>query len=306
MPVKANLSDLLSKIKWCRANDKKCQQIVTNATKFFNTYIQQNGIMDYLQKTIVDLKDEMGVYLYNTSTPLTRQLESELQSLTFSYPETNRTVSDINEIPTSRRCFGLLQGVHQVLNMAQDRNALFTVLQEKGTIFSNKLGIIKKYTLGRKGAHVIFPLAVKRTTDPRKKREHIHEAFVGTKAINGLIKAIPNFAYTFGLHRDSEGGVSVINEFIEGMTMFEYLKSDVFSFREYLFIMLQLCLAIQMAQQQCGLVHYDLVPWNIVLHRVPRSVTIDYVLAHKKVVRLRNSCHTSNYRLREIPCHCQQ
>lgn len=287
VPVNDDLSDLLSQIRWCRDNDEKCQQIVLNATTFFNTYIQEDGILDYLQKTIVDMKSEMGVYLYNTQTPLSHQLELELQSMTLSYPETTKDIMDVNEIPSVRRGFGLLQGVHQVLNMAQDKGKLFDVLHEQGTIFSNKLGIIKKYTLGGKNGRTMFPVAIKRTTDPRKKREHIHEAFVGTKAINGLLKFIPNFAYTFGLHRDEEGGVSVINEFITGITLFEYLNSDSFKFDEYLFIILQICLAIQMAQQHCALVHYDLVPWNIILHRLRKPVIVDYVLDHKKVIRLR-------------------
>jgi hypothetical protein len=65
IPIKSDLSDLISQIKWCRDHDDKCQEIVSNAQDFFNTYLQRDGIMDYMQKTLVDLKDEIGIYLYN-------------------------------------------------------------------------------------------------------------------------------------------------------------------------------------------------------------------------------------------------
>jgi len=284
VPVKEDLSDLLTQIQWCRDRDKKCKEIAENATVFFNTYIQENGIFDYLQKTLVDLKEKMGVYLYNTRSPLSHQIESELKSLTLSFPETTKRISDINEIPDTGRCYGLLQGVHQVLNMAQDSGNLMKVLRERGTIFANKLGVIKKYTLGKKNP---FGVVIKRTTDSHKKLEHSHEVFVGTKAINDLIKFIPNFAYTFGLYTDREGGVSVINEFIPGRTLFDYLNDKkMFNFKEYVGIILQLCLAIQTAQQNCSLVHYDLLPWNIILYRVKEYVKIEYVIG-EKVIRIK-------------------
>ena len=41
VPVKQDLSDLISQIKWCRKNDDKCRQIVKNAQDFFDTYLQK-------------------------------------------------------------------------------------------------------------------------------------------------------------------------------------------------------------------------------------------------------------------------
>ncbi len=287
VPVNSDLSDLIKQIKWCRDNDDKCQEIVANSTKFYNTYLQEKGILDYLQKTLVDMKSEIGVYMYNTQTPLDAQLENELRSLSLSYPETTKSSADINSIPWfARRSFGLLQGVHWIINMALHERNIASVMYRERKIFTNKLGVVNEYRLGGRDARAQFPLAVKTTSDPGKTREHIHEAFVGTKAINSLLKHIPNFAYTFGLIQNPTKEVSVINEFIEGQTLFEYLQSSQFTFDGFLSILGQVCLAIQVAQNRCGLVHYDLVPWNIILQPSKGSV-IDYVLAHDNVIRVR-------------------
>ena len=269
-------------------NDDKCQEIVDNSTKFFETYLQEKGVLDYLQKTLVDMKSEMGVYLYNTQTPLDVQLDNELHSLSLSYPKTGKSSADINEIPWfARRSFGLLQGVQWVINMANHEKKLSSAIHRDRQIFVNKLGVIDKYSLGGRTSRVQFPLVLKTTLDPYKSREHIHEAFVGTKAINSLLKHIPNFTYTFGLYKnEKKNGVSVINEFIGGQTMFEYLRSPVFTFDGFLSILAQVCLAIQVAQNKCGFVHYDLVPWNIILQPSKGSV-VDYVLGYNNVIRVK-------------------
>ena len=287
VPIKRDLSNLIKQIKWCRDNDDKCQEIVANSAKFYNTYLQERGILDYLQKTLVDMKSEIGVYLYNNRTPLDVQLDNELLSLSLSYPKTTKSSLDIQEIPWfAKRSFGLLQGVHWIINMALHERKISHIIHKEGKIFANKLGIVNKYGFGRQGGNSSFSLAVKTTSDPSKIREHIHDVFVGTKAINPLLKHIPNFTYTFGLLQSPNKEVSVINEFIQGQTLFQYLQSKDFTFNNFLSILCQVCLAIQVAQDRCGLVHYDLVPWNIVLQPSNGKV-IDYIIGHNKVIRVR-------------------
>lgn len=41
VPVKADLSDLEEKIRWCRQNDDKCRQIGENAKIFYETYVSR-------------------------------------------------------------------------------------------------------------------------------------------------------------------------------------------------------------------------------------------------------------------------
>ena len=66
IPIKNDLSDLLEKIRWCRKNDFKCKEIAHNAKLFYNKYLQKNGVLDYLQKLLIDIKKHTGYYLYNS------------------------------------------------------------------------------------------------------------------------------------------------------------------------------------------------------------------------------------------------
>ena len=56
-------------------------------SRIFDTYLQRDGILDYMQKTLVDMKDEMGIYLYNNSNILEDQIEKESTSISYDYPK---------------------------------------------------------------------------------------------------------------------------------------------------------------------------------------------------------------------------
>lgn len=282
VPVKADLSNLVEQIKWCRENDSKCEQIAKNAVNFFNLYLQKKGVLDYIQKTLVDLKNEVGVYLYNTSSPLDLMIKEEYKELDFLYPKTNKSVADIGIIPNMGRSYGLLQGMEWIVRKVIKEGDFEKIATEKGEIFRNKLGVIRNFNLAS------FSLAVKTTSDKQKIREHIHEAYIGIKSINQLSKFIPNFVYIFGLYR-KEDTFNIVSERIHGETLHEYINSTNFSFKEFLFIVMQLCLAIQVAQNTCGLVHYDLTPWNIILQRLGKPMSFEYILAHDRVIRVRTS-----------------
>ena len=278
IPIKSDLSDLIEQIQWCRSNDAQCQQIAENAKMFYETYLQKDGILDYMQKTLVNLKKQNGAYFYNIVSPLDIQIQKEYRGLSLDYPDTEKTVSDISTIPPSFRNNSLLQGIHWIINMINEKHYFEDIAQQREQIASNKTGIVRKFILSN------FPLAVKTTRDPVKLKENIHEAFIGTKATNELLKHIPNFAYIFGLY-EKDNSYNVITEYIQGQSFSDYIKRD-FNFREYLLIIAQLCLALQVAQNHCAFTHYDLTPWNIILQRLPTPIKIDYVLEHDRIVRV--------------------
>lgn len=285
VPVKEDMSDLIDQIKWCRENDEKCRKITQNALQFFNTYLQKKGVLDYMQKILIDLKDEIGVYLYNTHTPLDTMIEMEYNTLDFSYPQLPKGIDSLSIVPLRSymgRCYGLLQGIEWVIRKIIAETDFEKYAEEQEEIFQNKLGKIRHFRLAD------FSFAVKTTSDSQKIREHIHETYVGTKSINMLSKYIPNFAYVFGMYRNKDT-FNVITERIYGETLYQYINSEKFEFREYLFILMQLCLAIQVAQNMCGLVHYDLTPWNIMLERHSTPKIFDYILEHGNIIRIRTS-----------------
>jgi len=55
VPVKEDLSDLIEQIKWCKNNDSECKKIAKNGLEFYNTYLNKNGIFDYVQQLLFQI-----------------------------------------------------------------------------------------------------------------------------------------------------------------------------------------------------------------------------------------------------------
>jgi hypothetical protein len=280
VPVKADLSDLIDKIKWCRENDDKCQQIVANAKAFFNKYLQFDGVLDFMKKTLVQYKKAMGTYIYNIQTPLDIQIIDEFNELSLNYPKTEKKYTDITSIPLMSRCKGILQGLQWIINMTLKSGVLYNFLKQETLITKNKLGIINRYNF------IGFPLTIKTTSDSIKRKENIHDVYIGTHATNYLINYIPNFVYIFGLYTPREDTNMVISEYIQGITLEEYINHHTFNFEHFLLIIVQLCYALHMAQQHCSFVHYDLTPWNIIIQKTSQIQTIDYIVSHENIIRI--------------------
>jgi hypothetical protein len=49
IPIKPDLEDLISQIKWCIKNDKKCHKIANNSRKFYEKYLTKDGLFNYLE-----------------------------------------------------------------------------------------------------------------------------------------------------------------------------------------------------------------------------------------------------------------
>lgn len=267
VPVKGDLSDLIEKIKWCRAHDAECETIAKNARQFYDTFLSKKSILDYLQKLLIRLKQENGVYLYNYLKVAEVQLAEEktiLSSLKVANPE-KRTPNAIPPLPQDSyyRSFGLLKGVEWALRNVPQIVPRKTIAQTRST----------KVDLFQFAGRDI--LAVKHTA---KQTECLtHEEFVGLSSINGLLQFVPNFTYIFGCF-DFDGKSRLISEYIPGETLESFLQGNAFTLSDYLWILIQICLTLQVAQNLVGFVHYDTYPWNVIIQKLDQAVTIDYVL----------------------------
>ena len=292
VPVKADLSDLIDQIKWCQNNDEKCKEISENSRKFYNIYLTKDGILDYLQKLLFNLKTQIGNYVYNYKTPLQLQLDSEkLQLLVRKLPEelnqySSLYLTDFNiyTCPSQPRSFGLLKGLEYLISMILEKHPKY--LKDKLNndaqviLAQTKTSTILEYKIGD------YDIAIKKTT---KIDENTHEAFIGINCINELIKNIPNFSYTFGVFLEEGSDLFLLTEKIEGITFTKYLESREFKIKEYLFILIQLSLALQVAQRSCEFVHWDLYAWNVIIQKLPDKRTFDYQISPDKVIRIKTN-----------------
>jgi hypothetical protein len=277
IPIKADLSDLIEKIRWCRKNDNFCQKIAENAKIFYLTYLQKDGMLDYLQKLLIDIKKETGIYLYNEKTPLQTQLDLE-KNMPIFYPLSKNNLEQLGKIPKQSRSIGLLKGLEWIINKVNTESNFSILATNPMNICSSQhqqTNIIKYNLAG-------FTFVVKKSTIKSKILENIHEAFLGINAINNIVKYIPNFAYIFGIYNDEQSSSNVIMEYIPGLSFEQWIKDDTkFNIKDYLFILIQICFALEVAQKLCGFVHYDLAPWNIIIQELPQPMSFDYPLENK-------------------------
>lgn len=55
VPVKSDLSDLITQIEWCKANDDKCRVIAGKAREFYENHLQKDNVLIYLQQLLYSL-----------------------------------------------------------------------------------------------------------------------------------------------------------------------------------------------------------------------------------------------------------
>ena len=283
IPVKEDLSDLIEQIEWCRNNDKKCENIVYNAKCFYNNYLQKDSIFDYLQKLFVDIKKTTGIYFNNFSSVLDNQIEYQsdfmLNKKYISNVDINKNINDINSLPHNKRTYPLLCALQKLLHFLNFRSCLQDKFIGDNIIFNNKLSTIRKVE------YLGYDFIVKSTTNLDKIKEHTHEAFICINMINNLSKIIPNFGYTFDFYKTKESPYSfnIISEYVSNQTFQSYIMSDTFEFSVFLNILIQLCLALEVAQENCCFVHNDLTPWNICLKYLNEPTYIDYKIKNKVI-----------------------
>lgn len=282
IPIKADLSDLISQIQWCHKNDEKCHKISKNALIFYNTYLTKKGVLDYLQSTLFKLRKEMygeKLNLKPTIDPLLFLSEVEHEALINHQNNQNYKITGLFPKNVGRN-YGSLKGLEKFIESSiKSDNQISLIGVENHILFKSKTNYVMLYQIGAEN------VVVKRTIDKMKKIEFIHEAFIGKFVINNFLKFCPHFVFTLS-YRDEPyityiPGINsptdikettVIQEYIQGPTLQKFLQNC--TFKSYLEILLSLTCALNIAQTQYGFVHHDLKPWNIMVNILPESEPI--------------------------------
>lgn len=118
---------------------------------------------------------------------------------------------------------------------------------------------------------------------PRKDSGYdslIREYFMGIKSINKLRYLVPNFVYTLGAFlcpKPTKNGklcvgrskktAFVIYERIQGDSVESLLENEDIDFDQWLLILAQLLLGLEVAQREIRFTHFDMHPGNIMLRK---------------------------------------
>lgn len=68
VPVRSDLQDLVTQIKWCIKNDEMCKKIANNAKQFYNKYLTKSGMVEYMVEQLNSVNNSQ-LYLGNEYNP---------------------------------------------------------------------------------------------------------------------------------------------------------------------------------------------------------------------------------------------
>lgn len=261
IPVAADLSNLAARIKWCQLHDPECEIMAQNARAFYDEWLAtETGILDYMATLLYTLRNEAIPFLplYPHISFLSFVEREELQSI--QAIGARAPIQFKGRARQTSRCF---LNIQRTWPRAQE---------VPRALYQNKNTVLKKI-----GPHHV----VKRT----RRAALVHEAAIGLHCVNELLRAIPNFIYTYEYHSSDN---SLLLEYLPSITLHDYLRGNRFIFDDWLFTMKQLALALRVAQRTCFFTHHDACPWNILL-MMSRPKIIDYIVDAEVVFRVNTS-----------------
>lgn len=302
IPIKGDMSDLSEKIEWCRIHQKECIDIADASYNFYTKYLCKDAIFDYLQNTLVNIAKYSGVPLYNkvthdiyppaeTSATIKSTTRSTARSTTRStrlliHDRANsnvlrntlvNTLIDIDKQLITQD--GPTINTFATISRVFAHNSSLLPKQEWLRDFVNKSRLLFSTKTNKVYLHSInnIQILVKELLDmsPDKLREFKYSYTVGNE-LNNLSNEIGNFAIMLG-HLDN----IILQQYINGTLMFDWLKSDDFSLNDYYGIMIQLALALNIAYEKTGFIHNDLFPWNIILKKYSKPHLVVYRFMNK-------------------------
>lgn len=69
VPIQRDLSDLLEKIRWCREHDDECKKIAQNGRRFYETYLGEEGMLDYLLEVVHTIRRRYAPRFFRMPSP---------------------------------------------------------------------------------------------------------------------------------------------------------------------------------------------------------------------------------------------
>jgi hypothetical protein len=242
VPVKADLSDLIEKIKWCEDNLEEAQRIADNALLFYNTHLTKKGVFDYLTDLLSQMEPIYDRLSYNAIS--VQDLLGRMERNYFS-KHLDRFKCDWGG--------GEWVSSAPIPNLSTfEQTCLHTSKSSSIMLLTNKSKSLKiKYS------------------HPSKSRELEHEVFVRMALEQNIPESqsyIKDHLISFvGLRYGEEGPDASLWDYSNGQTLQEWLVSDNFDLNQFRDITCQVCGVLQVLQEICGFSHGDLYPYNILL-----------------------------------------
>lgn len=255
-----NPLDIYDKIRWCKQNPVQCEEIASNARKFYEENLSRNGILDYLQNLLGNLQHITGKLSFPQKNMFDFQLDIEKEALGVEQKIIHNQrlfPFQLDELYMEKDLSHLHPRSFQVFLHRIDPHYISRLIEETPLWKQSRNVMIKKITIANRVLCVKTPFQVV------EKNIH-HECFIGQVGMNKLANVCPMVLFQYG-----RWGDSIITDFIEGETLETFLHhQDSHTICKTLkMILCQLSLFLHYAQAEMGFLHYDLYPWNIIIHK---------------------------------------
>ena len=257
VPVEYDLRDLPQKIQWCMAHQDECQAITVAAREFYDTFLQKDGILDYLQTLLFRLTAAQGE---NRSVyPIDAHL---MQYQNFAaVPPSMRAITPDPVVPVTEtaRLFG--PETHTL-------QAGLDCVVDTSTIQIRSRGKPARVEV-TKHRYSDDPVMIVAKQRDGEAWQTINENFIGRNIVNSLLEVTPGFTWTFQSNVPSK--ITFMANVPGGSLSEAILRGDVPLVRRCLGM---IGLTLATGQHLSGLCLNKLHPNDIVLRRVPtREVT---------------------------------
>lgn len=291
VPVSADLSDLNERIKWCLTHDEECKIIASQAREFYDRVLTKESCLKYLKDICISLS------VAHTRVPYGTLNFHGLQTRFVHHFLSNSSVSFVAPQKKSNLQHGKKRMTISCLkkNWVQYlRPKVFSSHSyERRNVFQSAHTKIELMLLSPENKIILKKLSNQSMYSTKYKHRYIHEHFVGLLCVNQILRSIPNFAYTYPVSLDADRPILYL-EYIQGETMFDFIRGNSFSLNKWMFLMIQSILAILVAQRECFFRHNDMCSWNILISEYPEEHIFDYLVLDEKnvahVVRIYTTC----------------
>ena len=240
VPIKEDLSDLISQLEWCETHQEKCIEIANGARNLYERYLCKKGILDYLQQSLITIQEMFTSYRHNVIT--VKKLLGRMEQ------------RHIKKVQSSLE---IVSGASDWYMLDKDTDSSWLSVDER-VIYTGKTS-----TVAKRGDIII------KYSEDHKTSEALHEVFVRGIALNNIDDSIGEHLSTLIGWNDQ--GVSLW-KYIDGMTLADFLKDErMFDLDEFVDICKQICAVTQILFEEYNFSHCDLYPWNIMLVRKEHS-----------------------------------
>lgn len=318
VPVKADMSDLVEMVAWCEANQDRCQMIAQNALDFYNKYLGTRGILDYLQQTLCHLKKVVGLYVYKSDwLPGQIRLEYNLCLSALEDKSWLWHMTPVAKLGVADRNYNVLEGVRLALqgsypvyapdnqlatsDIKYTRRSIGSVIVEEVQPLQEAVApeLVHAAYVGRSLNKLLQIIPNFRfmfgVLNPNHKF-FVSERHRPYKAPSGPCVNQPHPVQKINFKKFTPSQeVSVYQEsFPANETLLDWLDSRTFAagtsdMVDLLHILVQVNLALQVAQNTCAFMHCKLVPEAIRLINLGEKGYYKYPVKRDLVLSVKTS-----------------